>query len=161
MFICCSESCGQRFVKYKDFKLHKKLHKGKKNHNCNICNRCFNEYDLSKHKKHFHKIIWRCQRKDCGLEFEKIEEYQEHQNMHKQNDLTKIKCSSCGMQFQEQKSLVSHQEKIHAGPKVIKCEICFKELTFLEGIPHWKEHAEEETHGYMCLIDDCGKIKYN
>ena len=83
--------------------------------------------------------------------------------MHKQMDLTKIKCvePDCGMQFQEQKSLVSHQEKIHSGPKVIKCEICFKELTFLEGIPHRKQHADEETHGYMCLIDDCGKIKYN
>ncbi|CAH1116216.1 unnamed protein product [Phaedon cochleariae] len=141
------EVCGEIFIKYAEFKVHRKNHYLEKR-KCHICN--ITLQSIGKLQEHVYKHLgmkpFSCD--ECGKSFISKNHVKLHKRCH--NKEKTFQCSKCDKAFRNSGSLRSHQ-LVHA-EKVQEfiCKVC---NTDCKNLPDFRKHMVE--HGKKSEIK-CG-----
>ncbi|XP_057665852.1 zinc finger protein draculin-like [Diorhabda carinulata] len=172
--------CGDIFIKYQEYRLHKKnhyiekrrchichkvqqslgvleehvnKHLGLKPYKCEECDKCFaSKNHLSLHKRcHNTSEIYKCAK--CGKEFRTSASLRSHRFVHYEKIIEDFKCKVCGHSSVDETKHKLHMS-MHAKKAEIKCGLCNKAFNTERGLEsHLSTHNELQ---FPCEF--CGKI---
>ncbi|KAL7300205.1 hypothetical protein TKK_0007048 [Trichogramma kaykai] len=116
--------CGRRFLDESSLMKHEQSHMAaeKKNHVCDICQKCFaNNFDLNIHKKN-HDPDRKFDCEVCGREFNRLNNLQRHMMVHQQKGANEeiLSCNVCGITYKFSSSLTRHMVTTHMNPERLR-----------------------------------------
>ncbi|KAG5667269.1 hypothetical protein PVAND_015256 [Polypedilum vanderplanki] len=144
--ICCTE-CGAMFKTLSCLYSHKKIHKARIYHSCDLCGmKYIQKTQLAKHMNAIH-----LKRKDytcniCGKSYSRDTTLSKHMFVHKEEK--DMVCTVCGFRTHTKPKLDRHM-KSHTGERNYACEICGKKFLYSYNvIAHVKYVHNREKRPY-------------
>ena len=164
-FVQCNKrktcpTCGKIIVSKFGMKIHiDRVHRGIKNHQCEICNKRFSDSsDMKKHVKYTHgKCKFQCEM--CAKTFGHSSSLKKHiKSTHE--GLKAYKCSECPKSYNNSGTLFKHKKTVHEGIK-FQCDICFKSFTQPRNLQNHKKvlHSKNSHENIKC--QECLQIFAN
>ncbi|KAJ4426045.1 hypothetical protein ANN_27672 [Periplaneta americana] len=149
------ESCGRRYTRKNDLRIHTLVHSGLAPYSCDVCGQGFTQLGSRRRHAALHRDERPFKCGQCGRSFRRSESLEIHSRHH--TGEKPYRCDVCAKCFTQSRYLRIH-ECLHTGVRPFKCQVCGKRFVVQAKLrAHARVHSGEEP--IKCR--GCGEMEHH